>query len=201
MFTNYSHSLTKPFPTYNNTNLRHRIKHISKHTTTHKNVNKNKRWVTSTYITPQIRNVQNIFGNTNVQIAFSYRNTIANLIKASQRHNIPPHNKWGIYQLTCNKCNRAYLGQTSRSLNIRFKEKIRYFRNNTLQSAYAQNFFQNQHEYRQMNSIMTLLKSLNNPSLRIPYEQYYTHPNPIPIRETHSEAKPRRNKPTTSNGH
>jgi len=40
-------------------------------------------------------------------------------------------------------------------------------------SAYDQHILQNQHEYGQMNSIMTLLKPLNNPSLLISYEQYY----------------------------
>jgi hypothetical protein len=59
------------------------------------------------------------------------------------------------------------------SLNICFQEHIRYIRNNNPQSAYAQRILQNQHEYGQMNSIMTLLKSLNNPNLLIPYEQYY----------------------------
>ena len=61
------------------------------------------------------------------------------------------------------------------SLNICFQEPIRYIRNNNPQSAYAQHtrIIQNQHEYGQMNSKMTLLKPLNNPSLLIPYEQYY----------------------------
>ena len=45
--------------------------------------------------------------------------------------------------------------------------------NNNPQSAYNQHILQNQHEYGQMNSIMTLLKLLNNPNLLIPYEQYY----------------------------
>ena len=67
----------------------------------------------------------------------------------------------------------VYVGQTSHSLNISFQEHIRYIRNNNPQSAYAQHILQNQHEYSQMNSIMTLLNPLNNPSLLIPYEQYY----------------------------
>ena len=113
------------------------------------------------------------FGNTNVKMAFRCRDTIANLIKHSKDHNIPPHNKWGIYQLTCNTCNLVYIGQASRSLNIRFPEHVRYIRNNNPQSAYAQHILQNQHEYGQMNSIMTLLKLLNNSSLLIPYQQYY----------------------------
>jgi len=136
-------------------------------------MNKNKRWVTFTYISPQMRKVTNIFRNTNVKIAFRCRNTIANLIKHSKDHNIPPHNKWGIYQLTCNTCNLSYVGQMSRSPNIRFQEHVRYIRNNNPQSAYTKHILQNQHKYGQMNSIMTLLKPLNNPSLLISYKQYY----------------------------
>jgi len=95
------------------------------------------------------------------------------MIKPSKDHNIPPHIKWGIYQLTCNTWNRSYVGQTSRSLNIRFQEHVRCIRNNNPQSAYAQHILRNQHEYGQMNSIMTLLKPLSNPSVLFPYEQSY----------------------------
>jgi len=44
----------------------------------------------------------NVFRNTNVKIAFRCRYTIGNLIKLPKDYDIPPHNKWGIYQLTCN---------------------------------------------------------------------------------------------------
>ena len=162
--------------------LRHQIKHKTKRTIAHTNTDKNKRWATFTYISPQIRKVTNIFKNTNVRIAFRCRNTIAKMNKPSKDHDIPPHNKWGIYQIKCNTCGRSYVGQTSRCLNIRFREHIRYIRYNNPQSAYALHILQNQHEYGQMNSIMTLLKPLNNPSLLIPYEQYY-------IQTLHREGK------------
>jgi len=153
--------------------LRHQIKHKTKRTTLHTSTNKNKRWATFTYISPQIRKVTNIFKNTNVRIAFRCRNTIAKIIRPPKDHDIPPHKKWGIYQIKCNTCGRSYVGQTGLSLNVRFQEHIRYIRNNNPQSAYAQHILQNQHEYIQMNSIITLLKPLNNPNLLIPYEQYY----------------------------
>jgi len=120
-------------------------------------MNKNKIWATFTYISPEICKVTNIFKNTNVRIAFRCRNTIAKLIRPPKDHDIPPHNKWGIYQLTCNTCSRSYVGQTSRNLNIRFQEHIRYIKNSNPQSAYAQHILQNQHEYGQINSTMTLL--------------------------------------------
>jgi len=50
------------------------------------------------------------------------------------------------------------------------------------QSAYALHILQNQHEYGQMNSTMTLLKPRNNPSLILPYVQYY-------IQSLHQEDK------------
>ena len=102
--------------------LRYRIEHKTKSTTPRDSNNKN--WATFTYISPQIRKVTNIFRNTNIRIAYKCHNTLANLIKPPRDHRTPPHNKWGIYKLTCNTCNLSYVGQTSRSLNIRSQEHI-----------------------------------------------------------------------------
>ena len=76
----------------------------------------------------------------------------------------PPNN---ICSKNYDTCGRSYVGQTSRSLNVRFQEHVRYIRNNNPQSAYAQHILQNQHEYGQMNSILTHLKPLNNPMLTV----------------------------------
>ena len=65
---------------------------------------------------------------------------------------------------------------------IRFQEHIRYIRYNNPQSAYALHILQNQHEYDQINSTMTLLKPLNNPTLFLSYKQYY-------IQSLHHEGK------------
>jgi len=112
------------------------------------------------HVSRQIRKVTNIFTKTNIRIAYKCYNTIANLIQPPRDHHNPPHNKWGIYRLTCNTCNLLYVGQTTCSLNIRFQEHIRYIRYSNPQSAYALHILQNQHEYCQMNSTMTLLKPL-----------------------------------------
>jgi len=77
------------------------------------------------------------------------------------------------------------VGQTNRSLNIRYRELIGYIRNNNPQSAYAQHILRNQHEYGTMNNLMTLLKPLNIPNMLTPYEQFYIpeqcpdDPNPL----------------------
>jgi len=137
-------------------------------------MNKNKKWATFTFISLHICKITKLFRNTNIRMAFRCRNTAGNLIKPPNDYDIPPHNKWGIYKLTCNICNLSYVGQTSRHLKIRFQERIRYIRSNNPQSVFAQHILQNQHEYGQMNSIMTLLKPRSSPNLLIPYEQYYT---------------------------
>ena len=72
-------------------------------------------------------------------------NTAAQLTKPPNDHKTPPHNKLGIYHLTCNSCNLSYVGQTSRSLKVCYQEHIRYIRNNNPQSAYAHHILHNQH--------------------------------------------------------
>jgi len=125
-------------------------------------------WGTFTVTSPQIRKITNLFKHTNVKIAFRCNNT-----KTPSVHKIPPHNKWEIYQLTYDCCNLSYVGQTSRSLKIRYQEHIRYKRSNNPHSAYAQHILRNQHEYGTMNNLMTLLKPLNSPNVLNPYEQFY----------------------------
>jgi len=124
----------------------------------HTNMNKNKKWVTFTFISPHIRKITNLFRNTNIKIAFRCHNTIGSLIKPPKDHNIPPHNKWGIYQLTCNL---SYVGQTSWNLKICIQEHIRYTRRNSPQSVFAQHILQNQQGYGQMSSINDLAKNLS----------------------------------------
>ena len=151
-------------------------------------------------ISPQICKVTNIFRNTNVRIAFRCRNTIAKLIKPPKDHDILPHNKWGIYQLTCNTCSQSYVGQTSRSLNIHFQEHIRYIKKNIPQSTNAQYILQNQHKIQPDEKYNDRAKTSKEPKHAHPL-QTILHPNPLPRRQTHSGAKHRRNKATISNGH
>jgi len=95
--------------------LRHQIEHKTKRISPQDR--KNKKRVTFTYISPQIRKITNLFRNTDIRITYKCCNTIANWIKPPRDHT-PPHNQCGIYQLTCNTCNLSYVGQTSRSLSI-----------------------------------------------------------------------------------
>ena len=67
----------------------------------------------------------------------------------------------------------SYIGQTGSDLKQRYREHIRYIRNNEHQSAYAQHILRNQHEYGTITDTMTLLTSIHKTSLFIPYEQHF----------------------------
>jgi hypothetical protein len=45
-------------------------------------------------------------------------------MKPNTTNNTPYYNRSGIYKLTCNTYKLAYVGQTSRSLKLRFQEHI-----------------------------------------------------------------------------
>jgi len=65
------------------------------------------------------------------------------------------------------------VGQTNRNLNLRFREHVRYIKNNDPRSAYALHILNCRHEYGNINDTTTLLKQINMPSLLFPYEEMY----------------------------
>jgi len=93
---------------------------------------------------------------------------VAQITKPASGHNIPPHNKSGVYCLTCKTCNLSYVGQTSRNLKTRFQEHIRYIKTNSPQSAYAQHILHSQYKYGALAESMTLLKPLQHESMLLP---------------------------------
>jgi len=71
---------------------------------------KNKIWTTVMYIGPKIRKTTNLFKQTNIGIAFKTPNTIQQLMKQKQTSNSKQIDKSGIYRLTCNPWQMAYVG-------------------------------------------------------------------------------------------
>jgi len=53
---------------------------------------------------------------------------------------------------------KAYVGQTKGNLNLRFREHVRYIKNNDPRSAYALHIIKCRHEYGNINDRMTLLR-------------------------------------------
>jgi hypothetical protein len=84
-----------------------------------------------------------------------------------------PYDQSGIYAISCITCNKKYVGQTSRSLSIRYKEHARYIKQNNPLSAYALHILNHRHEYGPLDKTMTLLKPIRNTSLLTPYETLF----------------------------
>jgi hypothetical protein len=161
------------FPMYLLEKLKHTAQNKQEYPPTpHKKENKIK-WASFTYSTPLIRKVTNIFKNTNIKISFRTGNTLQHLLNPPPKPNPAPYDLSGIYAMTCNTCNLQYIGQTSRSLRLRYREHIRYIKNNDPKSAYALHILQNRHEYGPIESTMHLLKPIKRPSLLLPYEQLH----------------------------
>jgi hypothetical protein len=113
-----------------------------------------------------------LFKNTNIGIAFK-ATTLQQLIIPTTQTRTAEYEKSAIYKITCNTCQKAYVGQTSRNLNLRFREHVRYVKNNDPRSAYALHILNSRHEYVSINDTMTLLKQINKPSFFLPFEQMY----------------------------
>jgi len=134
---------------------------------------KDTKWTTFTYTTPHIRKINNLFKNTDIKIAFRTSNTLRQFTKPPTQNPTPPQDCSGICGLTCNTWQMTYVGQTSRNLNIRYKEHIPYIRTNNPKSAYALHILQNRHEYGPLNETMRLLNQVNKTTSLIPYERLY----------------------------
>jgi hypothetical protein len=111
-----------------------------------------KKWVTFTYTGNYIRTITKLFKHKKVQIAFKTRNTISNLLKKTP--NLNTFEQAGIYRLKYMDCQKVYIGQTGRSLNIGYKEHIRSIRYNREDSGYATHILNNTHSYGKIEDIM-----------------------------------------------
>jgi hypothetical protein len=67
-------------------------------------------------------------------------------------------NSSGIHILQCKTCNKSYVGQTGRLIEIRHRECIRCIKTNNPISAYALHNLNNRHEYRSPEQTMHFLK-------------------------------------------
>jgi len=131
-------------------------KQISQKSKEHTYTNKTKTWATFTHYGGFMKGITNIFKNSTVKTAYRTTNKIFNLL-ASEK--LTSGRLSGIYRLTCNTCNQAYIGQTDEMINIRYKEHTIYIKTNNPQSAYALHILNNRHEYGPQEETMQLVKT------------------------------------------
>jgi response regulator of citrate/malate metabolism len=71
-------------------------------------------------------------------------------------------------------CNKSYVGQSGRTIAVRYKEHIRYIRTNTLTSAYAIHTLNQCHDYGLLDDTLYLLKPCAKENLMNCWESFYT---------------------------
>ena len=133
---------------------------------------KTKKWALFTFHSPTIRQVTNIFRDTNLKITFRTNNTLQNILNTRQ-HNTNTYAQSGIYKMDCHTCNNSYIGQTGWTLNARYKEHIRYIKNNNGQSAYATHILNNLHNFGPIDTTMTLIHKARKGKIMNTLESYY----------------------------
>ena len=97
----------------------------------------------------------NLFRKTSLKIAFRPTNIIFQLTQKPKNSNPS-----GIYQLKCNSCNKAYVGQSGTAISLRHNEYLPYIRNNPI-SAYAMHILHNRHKFGPADETLKLLKPCN----------------------------------------
>lgn len=71
--------------------------------------------------TKKLRPILRKFG---FELVFTSRNNQLQTLLGSTKDPIDSLYKSGVYQITCDHCNKIYIGQTKRTLNTRFKEHV-----------------------------------------------------------------------------
>jgi len=84
------------FPTHLITRLK---RHTQQETHTDNPHYKTKEWATFTYHSHKVRNITNLFQQTDIKIAFRRTNTILQQTRTRPRDTTTDHNKSGIYKL------------------------------------------------------------------------------------------------------
>jgi hypothetical protein len=92
-----------------------------------------------------VRQLTNIFKDTQLNIDFHTQNTIENILRYKTK--TEKYDNSGAYQRKCLDCPLRYIGQTGRTFKIRYKEHIQAIRNNNSNSGYLNNILNTAHTY------------------------------------------------------
>lgn len=127
---------------------------------------------------PQITNkLKSIYKKQNLQLVFNNNNKLQNLLH-NPKDKIETNNKSGIYKITCNNCDKIYIGQTKRSIITRFKEhRAHIIYNRPSKSAVANHAISNNHNIDIDN--LTLIKHITNKNQLDAWESIHIFKNKL----------------------
>ena len=87
------------------------------------------KWAKFLYVGRQTKFITELFKNTKLKVSFKIENTIGILLTQNNKNaNSNKFNKSGGYQLTCQDCNKKYIGQIGRPFHVKFQENFRDFK-------------------------------------------------------------------------
>ena len=80
-----------------------------------------------------------------------------------------------VYKLKCPDCNKAYVGQTGRSFQVRFNEHINAFKSNSHTSNFVKHLNEQAHSFGSIHNTMQILKRQNKRSPVNTIERFYIY--------------------------
>lgn len=115
--------------------------------------------------------MRNILKKVDIGLVNKNRFKLRNLL-GTAKDKTPTLEMSGIYKINCNDCNMSYIGQTRRSVKIRYSEHEAHTRlGHSSKSAVAEHMLSNQHKFNIEN--VKLLKSVPNPYHLDAWESLY----------------------------
>ena len=104
----------------------------------------------------QFVDLPRILSTLGLKVVFKYTNTLKNILIK----NSPPNDNNIIYKIPCTDCNKIYIGQTSKGLDVRIKQHQYNVRQHHTNSAIFQHSFNEDHRINWHNS-NKIIKSNN----------------------------------------
>lgn len=129
-----------------------------------------KRWISTTYSAISTKIQKSFKKHTDYNVSFKTINNLKNNLQ-NHKDKISEENMSGIYQISCNDCNKKYVGQTKRNIQKRFKEHVSHVKHNRPEkSAVAQHSITTGHLFSSKN--LKILKQVKNPKFLNAWESY-----------------------------
>lgn len=126
---------------------------------------------------PEITNkLKSVFKKHNFEIVHSSTNKLQNFI-VQLKDKTKELQKSGIYEISCSECEEKYIGQTKRSVEVRFKEHLTsVHKRRATKSAVALHALENNHTQWSIENVK-LKKQVNNEYKLDAYESIYMYLN------------------------
>ena len=95
-----------------------------------------KKYITLTYENKSTHKIASSFRKQKYNITYRTENTLQRHLN-TQKTQTNKYDHTGVYKLTCNSCDKFYIGQTGRSFQTRYKEHVKAITRGHNTSTYA----------------------------------------------------------------